>query len=167
MPLTSEIKLRIAAVLSTALDMVTASAPLDVETAIRLESGTGADAADRIFSDERTLGGSAFEDLDLAGVLVDALGATLTFARIRAIIVVNLATGANQAIIGAAATNAFVGPFGAATHTAAVRAGGLAAFVCRDATGWPVTAATADLLRITNSTTGSLTYRIIIIGCSA
>lgn len=168
MPLSSRIEVGVTAALSAALDLVTASAPLDLDVAVQLDNGTGADQADRIFSDERTLAASANEDLDLAGVLTDALGATFTLARVRAILVIALATNTNNVVIGGAASNAFVGPFGAATHTVSVRPGGQALFVNRDATGWPVTAGTADLLRIANSGAGSsVTYRIVIIGCSA
>lgn len=167
MPLTSKVTVGVTGHLSAALDLVTATAPLAYEKAISLDNGTAADMADRVFSDERTLAGSATEDLDLAGVLVDALGATITFARIRALIVENLSTGANQVIVGGAPTNTWVGPFGAAAQTVSVRPGGMLAMVNRDTTGWPVTAATGDLLRIANSTTGSVTYRIVIIGCSA
>jgi hypothetical protein len=167
MALTSKLVLNIKSELSNAFDMVTTVASLAYEKAIELASGTGADQADRVFSDERTLAGSASEDLDLAGSLVDALGTTITFARIKAIYIENLATGANQVIVGAAASNAFTGPFGASTHTVAVRAGGLLAMICRDATGWAVTAGTGDLLKIANSTSGSIQYRIVIIGCSA
>ena len=41
------------------------------------------------------------------------------------------------------------------------------AMVNRDATGWTVTAGTGDLLKIANSTSGTVLYRIVIIGCSA
>lgn len=167
MPLTSRVTVGLSANLSTTLDLVTASAPLTYEKSIVLDNGTAADQADRIFSDDRTLAGNASEDLDLAGVLVDALGATVTFARIKAIFIENTATGSNQVIVGNAASNGFVGPFGAATHTVAVRAGGMLALVCRDSTGWAVTAGTGDLLKIANSASGSIVYRIVIIGCSA
>lgn len=166
MPLTSKVTLGVTGYLSAALDLVTASAPLAYEKSIALEDGSSADQANRIFSDERTLSGNASEDLDLAGVLVDALGATITFARIRAVIIENLGTGSNQIIVGGAASNAWTGPFGASTHTVAVRAGGMLAMVNRDSTGWTVTAGTGDLLKIANSASGSVNYRIILIGCA-
>ncbi len=168
MPLTSKLVVSITSELSSALDMgVVAAAKLAHEKVITLDSGTGADQADRVFFDERTLAGSASEDLDLAGVLTDAFGATVTFAKIRAIYVENLGTGSNNIIVGAAAATAFVGPFGANTHTVAVGPGGVLAMVNRHTAGWAVGAGATDLLKIANSTSGSVTYRIVIIGCSA
>lgn len=168
MPLTSSIRLDISAALTAALDLVTASAPLALNQGVALENGTGVGQADRIFSDERTLAASANEDLDLAGALLDAIGGTAAMARVKAIIVFASDTNTNNVIVGGAASNAFVGPFGAATHTLQVRPGGFYCNVCRDATGWPVTAGTGDLLRVANSGAGSpVTYRIIVIGCSA
>lgn len=167
MPLTSKLSLSITAELSNAFDMVTTVARLVYEKAIDLASGTAADQADRVFSDERTLAGSASEDLDLAGVLTDALGNTITFAKIRAIFIENLATGNNQVVVGGAASNQFVGPFGAGTHTVSVGPGGFLALVNRHTAGWTVTPGTVDLLKIANSTSGSINYRIVIIGCSA
>jgi hypothetical protein len=168
MPLSSSIKLSVVASLSAALDLVTASAPLALDAGLSLDTGTGAGQADRVFSDERTLSASANEDLDLSGVLTDALGAVITLARVKAIIVIASAGNTNNVIVGAAASNGFAGPFGATTHTVQVRPGGFYAVACSDATGWPVTAGTGDLLRVANAAGGTpVTYRIIIIGCSA
>jgi hypothetical protein len=130
--------------------------------------GTGANAADRVFQDRRTLAASANEDLDLAGVLLDPFGAAITFARVKAIFVKASAANTNNVVIGGAAATQFVGGFGAATHTFAVQPGGLFLVVAPGATAWPVGAGTSDFLRITNSGAGtSVTYDVVIIGASA
>lgn len=166
--LTATIKAGLTAVHSSVLDLGTVEFEPTVGKTIPLASGTGADQADQLWTDQRTIAASGTDDLDLAGSLVNALGATVTFARIRAIYVEALATNTNNVVIGAAASNQFVGPFGASTHTISVKPGGVTLMANRDATGWAVTASTGDLLRIANSggTTG-VTYNIAIVGCTA
>lgn len=127
-----------------------------------LTDGTGAGQADRLFTDQRTI--STNDDLDLAGVLVDAMGTTLTFARIKALYIEALAANTNPITIGAG-TNPWA-TFLNAAGTATLRPGGfLVAYAGSDATGWTVTAGTGDILRL--SATGSQVYNIGILGCSA
>lgn len=130
-------------------------------------TGTAAGLADRLFSDQRTLAASAGEDLDLSGALLDALGQPAVFAKVRAIMVKAAAGNTNNVVVGGAATNAFVGPFGAAAHTIAVQPGGAMVLVA-PTNGWVVTAGTGDLLRIANGGAGSpVTYDLVVVGTSA
>lgn len=133
-----------------------------------LQNGTGDNQADKAFSNTRSLAASATEDLDLAGgTLIDPLGAPVTFAKIRAIIVKAAVGNTNNVVIGGAAANAFVGPLGAANNTVAVPPGG-AYKVSSPKASWPVTPGTDDLLRIANSGAGtSVQYDLILIGTSA
>ena len=168
MPLDTTVKVSVDAVHTTLLDLATATVPLSFARAVALANGTGLGQADRIFHDNRTLTASATEDLDLAGVLVDAFGATLTFARIKALIVAADAGNTNNVIVGGAATNQFLTWVGAATHTVTVRPGGVLLLAASDATAYVVTAATGDLLRIANSAGGtSVSYSIVLVGASA
>lgn len=167
MALDSRLKVEVAATLINALDLASGSVPLAYKRELALASGTGVGQADRVFHDTRTLAASANEDLDLAGSLVDAFGATLTFARIKALVVAAATTNTNNVIVGGAPANAWVGPFGAATHTATVRPGGVLALFARDLGAYPVTAGTGDLLRVANSGAGStVSYDVILIGTS-
>lgn len=135
---------------------------------LSMPSGTGADQADRIFHANREITASANDDLDLAGVLAGALGGTLTFVKIKAIIIIAAAANVNNVVIGNAAAAQFVGPFGAATHTITLGPGDMFVITRRGAAGLAVTATTADTLRIANSGGGSsVFYDIIIIGTSA
>lgn len=165
MSLTTKINLSVSALLSSALDLVTSQAPLKFEQAFTLTDGTGANQANNVFSDTRTLAASGSESLDLAGVLTNAFGATLTFTKIKAIFIAADSTNTNDVVVGGAATNAFASMFGAATDKIKVKPGGAFAIVAPDVNGFAVTAGTADLLQIANSggTTG-VTYDIIIIG---
>lgn len=167
MALRSEFIVKAACTLSTALDLATASVPLDMTNQIRLTSGTGADQADLIFHDTRTLAASATEDLDLAGVLASALGTTLTFARIKAVIVSAASGNTNNVNLTRPAANG-VPLFLAAGDGIAVRPGGVFAWVAPDATAVAVTAGTGDLLTVTNSAgSTSVTYSVVIVGASA
>lgn len=168
MPLTSTLLVDFAATLTKALDLVTGEAPLRTRVSTALASGTGANQADKIFSDQRTLTASSTEDLDLAGSLTDAFGDTITFARIKAILVIADAGNANNVLVGGAAANQFINWVGDASDKVVVRPGGVFCLIAPDATAYAVTAGTGDLLRIGNSGAGtSVTYKIVIIGASA
>lgn len=167
MALSTNMRLSLKSTLSSALDLVTSRAPLDYSSTIDLASGVGANQADKIFADTRTLAASATENLDLAGVLSDPLGASLTFARIKAILVKAASGNSNNVNVIREATNG-VPLFLAAGDGLAVRPGGLFLWVAPDATGVAVTAGTGDLLTFTNSAAGSsVTYDVVIIGASA
>jgi hypothetical protein len=121
------------------------------------------DKTDVLFTDSRTIAASSNDDLDLRGVLTDALGATVNAAEIVAIYVEALTANTNNVVVGAAASNQFVGPFGAGTHSVAVGPGNC--FLVTNKNGWAVTAGTGDILRIANSGAGSaVKYNIIILG---
>lgn len=137
---------------------------------ISLQDGTTAGKADVLFHDTRTLAPSAVEDLDLAGSLVDALGNTVTLARVKGLVVVAAAGNTNNVILGGATSNGFVSWVGAATHTVTIRPGAAFALIAgaADATGYAVTAGTGDLLHFANSGAGtSVTWDVFIWGASA
>jgi hypothetical protein len=167
MALTTSIVAQVSAVHTNPVDLGTGTLPLSVQRMINLTSGTGANAADRLFSDTRTLAASGTEDLDLAGVLVDVFGTVLTFARIKMILVSAAAANTNNVNVSRTTSNG-VPLFLAATDGIPVRPGGLFLWAAPDATAVPVTAGTGDLLTVANSagTTG-VTYDIVIIGASA
>jgi hypothetical protein len=168
MTLSSKLQISAVADYATTLDLAEARSTMTKVYQSILTNGTGAGMADKVFHDQRTLTASSNEDLDLAGVLLDPLGGTLTFARIKGLIVAASANNANNVVVGAAASNAWATLLGA-THTLTLRPGAMfAAFAGQaDATGWAVTAGTGDLLRVTNSAgVTSVTYDIIIIGSS-
>lgn len=169
MTLVASLAVSIDADLTSALDLASADVPLRRKYKTDLINGTGVGAADRIWHDQRTLAASGSEDIDLAGVLTDALGAAVNFARIKAIIIKAADGNTNNVIVGGAGSNGFISWVGGATHTVTVRPGYTLALIGGgDATGYVVTAATADLLHIANSSSGTpITYDIIIVGCSA
>lgn len=149
-------------------DVAEINAPHIQQYGVEWLSGVLANQADLVWGDTRTLAASATEDLDLAGVLTATLGGTVTFARIKAIMVSASPLNTNNVVVGGAATNTWVGPFGAATHTHSVQPGGCYFAAAPGATAWPVTAGTADLLKIANSSGGTqVIYTIMLVGASA
>lgn len=160
------------------LDLSTPADSLNISKILEYAFGTGAGKADQIWHDRRVLAASADEDLDLAGVLTNWAGATVTFANIKAIIVINrsdetttspahTATDASITVGGAAATQ-FVGPLVDATDKVQVEAGGVFLVATKTAAGWTVTAATADLLNIANEDgVDEALYDIVLVGEAA
>jgi len=137
-------------------------------------SGVGAAQADKIYAETRTIAASGTASLDLAGSLLDIFGTAITFARIKAIIVMPDALNTNDVIVGGAAANPFIGPFIDAAATALaqpaikVKPGGLLINANVDATAWVVTPATGDILLLTNAAGGtSVAVTTILIGASA
>jgi hypothetical protein len=170
MPLTSRITLSVQANYTSALDLVTAQASMLKDYQTVLQTGTGAGQADKIFSDTRTLAASGTEDLDLAGVLTDAFGASITFVKIKALIISAAAGNTNNVLVGGVAAGLASILTPAATGVAVVRPGATFAVFAgqADAAGYAVTATTADLLHIVNSAgSTTVTYDVIIIGTSA
>lgn len=170
MPLISDINVQVNGDYSSALDLVTAKATMVKSYRTLMASGTAAGQADKIFSDTRTIAPSSNDDLDLAGVLTDAFGVAITFVKVKALFVVAAAANANNVVIGGGASNPVSTFMTGTTPAILVRPGATFALIAgsADATGYGVTAATADILRITNSGAGtSVTYDIIVIGTSA
>jgi len=164
---TSSVSLSVTGSQSSALALSTGVAQIARNYQMLLSTGTGANQADRIYHAQPTLAASGTATLDLAGVLTDIFGATVTFARIKAMVVAAAAGNTNNVIVGNSATNGFITWVGGATHTVTVRPGGVFALYAPDATAYAVTAATADLLLFTNSAAGTgVTYDVILIGAS-
>lgn len=170
MALITSVDLAISARQDSAPDLGDNNARRALSMAYTLANGTAAGQADRLFADTRTLAASGTEDLDLAGVLTDVFGATLTFARIKALMFLAAVGNTNNVLISRPASNGWATFFSAANHSVILRPGAalMLAAGFADATGYGVTAATGDLITVTNSAgTTSVDYSIIIVGASA
>jgi len=169
MPLTSRVTVELTGLLTAALDFTTPSSSVDIRQQVDMATGTGAGQADKIWTDQRTLTASSTEDLDLAGVLTDAFGATITLARVKAILVRAAAANTNNVIVGGASATQWAALLGT-TGTVTLRPGAVfvAAAGVADATGYVAAAGATDLLKVANSSSGSsVVYDIAVIGCSA
>lgn len=173
MPLSSRFTLRAYGLLTGSTPVndlgtgVAQSMTVDQTFDFTLADGTGIGAADRIFSDTRTVAASANDDIDLAGVLTDAFGAALTFVKVKGVYVRSATANTQAFTVGAAAANGLTTLFAATAVT--LRPGGalLVTSGPTDTTAHAVTAGTGDLLRIANGAGASITYDIVIIGTSA
>lgn len=164
----AKVSMAITGTLRNALDLGASFSGLDWTRSVNWLDGTGLGQADMMWHDARQIAASSNDDLDLTGSLAGILSGTLAFVRVKLIAVYAKPSNTNNVVIGNHPTAAFVGPFGAAAHTEAVRPGGLHLSACSDATGWPVTATTADILRIANSAGGTVVdYEVVIIGATA
>lgn len=160
---TATITTTVSATLEGVSDFGTPSQTISLSNSLKFNPGVANTAqADLMFADQRTLADGASETLDLAGSLTSAFGATITFAEVTALYVEN--AGTTAITIGNAATNTWVGPFGAATHTITIEPGEAVNLTSRN--GWAVTAGTADLLKVLNAAGAAGTYNIVIIGRS-
>jgi hypothetical protein len=160
----AKITTRIVASQTNAKDLSTPQADIVRSIEQSYADGTGADQAQIVWGDTRTLGSSASESLDLAGGLTHELGGTITFTAIKEIIIEGDEDNTGNLRVGAGVANAFVGPFGASAIGNLVGPLGLFHQRDRSATGWAVTAGTGDLLRIENLVAATANYNITIIG---
>lgn len=138
----------------------------DILESLALTPGTDATTkADLLFSDQRTIAASGNEDLDLAGSLSDAFGATITAAEILLIYIKAAAGNTNNVVVTVPVASGFVGPFQAASDGYTVKPGEFLFFQSKS--GWAVTAGTGDLLNVANSSSGTgVTYDVVIVARS-
>ena len=167
MALDTKLKLSLSSLLTGATDLQPRSAPLSYVVTKALTNGTGANQADRVFSDQRTIAASSNDDLDLAGTLTDAFGATVTFARVKLLLIKAADTNVNNVVVGGASST-FATWVTGTSPAVVVRPGGTLLLAASDATAYAVTATSADVLRISNSGAGSsVVYDVVVIGASA
>ncbi len=147
-------------------DLSTPNDTLILNLADALASGTAIDQADLLFHDERTLAATS-EELDLAGGLTSSFGATLTFVKIKGILIRNTSETAGDILaVGGAAANAFANWVGNTSDIVNVGPNGFLLLWNPSLAGYGVTAGTADLLKI-DAGANTITYEIMLIGTSA
>lgn len=140
---------------------------IDLSQRIAFNFGTAAKQADLLFTDTRTLGAGATENLDLNGVLADAFGSAIAAVDVVAVLITADAGNTNDVVVGGAAANAFL-LFADPTDKVPVKPGGVFLLAAPGRPAYPVTAATGDLLKIANSAGATpVTYTITVIARSA
>jgi hypothetical protein len=143
-----------------------------MEAVISLTAGTAAGEANLVWFDERAITTGASLDLDLSGVLTDAFGATITAVELVALFVINgprSGTANTTNLTIGAGTNPIVGYLGGTNPTIGpIRPGSFVLLGSSDAAGYgAITAATGDILRITNSAGATNNCQIAFIARSA
>lgn len=128
--------------------------------------GTGANQANQLFQDQRSLADAANETLNFlaAGALEDKLGETIDLDELRALVIHNNSTDASL-IIGGAAANA-LGIFSDSSDKLVLPPLGVFIWLAPDASGLDVT--TNSQLKLEHNGDGSsaLVYDIVVIGSS-
>ncbi len=167
--LASEIKASIQWLFQEPLALTTVGDASQLAYDDALASGTAADEADRIWSDQRTLAAGANDDLDLTALTHSLFGSTVTidFARVKAILIIHTSTTTGEKLaLDSSVTNGFTGPF-AASATSKVEIGAdSAALLASKKDGW-ATASNNKVLRIHNGGSASAVYNIVVLGTSA
>lgn len=164
--LSTSISVTLKATYTNVLDIGNAVANFTKTFSDKLTDGTGLDNADLIFWDTRTVTNGTPDDLDLAGGLTDAFGNTLTFVKVKGIMIVNNSATAGEILTLGGDANGFINWLNPATATQKVGPGGVLQLHLPSAAGYAVTAATGDILQIA-ADAGSISYDIILIGTSA
>lgn len=168
--LTSKITVLVSATLSNVLDLgSTVQAPLVSQPTQSFANGVGANQANVLWFDTRTLAPSTTDSLDFAaGGLVDAFGATVAPAKVRGVIITAAtANTQNITLFGDAAQIPLQTACTTGTSTVILQPGGIFVFTAPATAGVAVTATTADIIKIANGAGTSVTYSIVLIGTSS
>lgn len=162
--LVASINLDVKFTLTGDADLGVESYALPYNKRINFANGTGSGQANQVWTDTRTIAASTSENIDLAGVLTNALGSTVTLARVKAIIIAASASNVNNVVIGGN-SNGLVNWVGNVNDVVNIRPGGFICLAAPDAIAYAVTASTGDILQVANSGSGTpVTYDIIVIG---
>lgn len=165
-----DVKASLAWLLSESLPLSTVIDNAALEYDESLADGTGADQADVLWHDERSLAASSNDDLDLTNLAMAVFGgsAAVDFAKVKAILLVNTSTTSGDVLrVGGAGAAAFSAPF-ANDDDAVVEVGpDSPLLLVNKKDGWSVTPSTAHVLRISNPGANAITYRMVIVGTSA
>lgn len=146
-----------------------------ISKTIDLTDGTSDDQADLVYTKSGTLNAGQADSIDLAGSLTDDLGNSITFVTVKGIFLVNTSTLDAELELGGgsdgAGTNAFdtwiTASSADGSEALRVPYGGFAG-IGVPKTGFAVTAATGDILRVENTDgANAATYSLIIVGTSA
>ncbi len=159
------VHLRVGSTLSGSAGLATVSAPIDQIWDASYSNGTGSGQCDVVFSTSYTIGTGATQSIDVTGTLTNALGATVTLAKIKVLAIRSRGTNTTNVTISRPASNGLV-LFGAASGSlSALEPNGKFLFDSPVA-GVAVTAATGDLLSITNASGASAVVDVYIAGTS-
>lgn len=150
---------------SDAEGLAVAQATLEQQLLLSLADGVGLNQADLVYS-EKDQSISGAEDRDLAGTLLDAYGALITFVKVKALMVTCPVANTDTVIVGAKGATGFVGPWGANTESIAIRPGGAWIMLAPDLTGYAVAAGSTDILQF-NVGGGTQVFSWQVVGTSS
>ena len=162
--LAAQMKLSIKSWFDNILDLSTISDDLSLTITDDLTNGTGADKAQVCWHDQRTLGTTTGEDIDLVGALTCAFG-VVTFDNIKMIVikVVTETSGYTLQVGGSAGGGPIDSIFVDTSDKIVIGAGGLLA-LSSPVNGYDLDPTTADDLYIYNPSGGDVVYDIWVVG---
>lgn len=163
------VKITTSASSTTSPDIGTATYSFNESNTSTFTNGTANNQANMVWTDTRTIAASTSEDIDLAGVLTSALNTSITFTKIKAIIVEADSGNTNNVLVGgssAGIAGMFVLGGDAAIEDVQIVVPPEGVFVLTaPKAGYTVTATTGDIIKVANSSSGSsVTYKIKVIG---
>ncbi len=162
--LTGITALQISTRLSQALDMSTPQDNLTRKAQINWSNGGGPSQVDRQYHDQRTLGVGSHDDLSFKdGTLLDGLGQAITLSRVKQAYVKASESNSGNIIFANSHATMFRGPLGSAQL---LQPGALSIWAAPNS-GYAITSGTNHTLRISNASSASAVYDIIITGVSS
>lgn len=132
-------------------------------------TGTGVGKANTLYHERRSLDAAASDSFNLYA-LTDSFGNSLVNARIKFLYVYNWNTTAGDilTLFADGTSAAWSGPLGGVdSATVPLYPGGFFILSARDATAYAVTNSSNHLFKITNGSSNSIDYDIIIVGATA
>lgn len=166
MTVTAELRVKFSAVKVGSNDLGNPEQRPSLEKILQFASGVASDQADIVFTDTRTVGISANDDLDLAGVLTDAFGAAITAVEMVGMIIINKST--TQTLTIGAGSNPWITWLIATGDGIKIPPRGVFVLFAPDASGLgTVTAGTGDILRVANGAGFAADYDIALLARTA
>lgn len=161
---TTQIKLTFNALGELGVGLSTITDPLDRDYTQLFSPGTAANQASNLYHASRTIAASNTEDLDLNGTLTNGFGVTLSFTKIRALLIKASSNNTNDVVIGGVNTT-ITSIFSDTSDKLKIKPGGVLLLTAPAAAGYALTAGSADVLTVANSSSGtSVAYDIIVLG---
>jgi hypothetical protein len=149
-------------------ELVAQAIKINKAYSVTLGDGTGANQADRMYADQRTLADGATETLDCSGLLSPFFGATaLALVRLKAFLFHSVPTNTTTLTVSRGATNGALLFTAVSAGLAAIKPGAMFLWCDPSATAVAITAGTGDLITVTNSGGAAAIYDVYIIGSSA
>lgn len=143
-----------------ALDLGNVEDALALLASVAFTNGTGANQANCLWHDQRTLSTASGENLDLTA-LTNAFGVA-TFTKVKAILIAAVTTDTGYTLqIGGDANSIPI--FGAVADYIILGAGGVLLWI-DPVDGRTVTGATGDILKVYNPSGGNFTYKVVVLG---
>lgn len=153
---------------TNALDLSTPTDSLSITKSRSITAGTGADQCSLVWHDQRTLTDGATESLDLHGGTLSGAFGTITFDKVKGLLICNTSTTDGLKIGGAAANN--LGILSGTTDTILLPAASAtnkpSLFLIEAPAAAGIDVTTNDELKIEHdsTTSNSVTYDIIVWG---